>query len=54
MNGFMGNLFFLLSAKTPKNINIPPEVLLIGASGGIFVHRRVLADSNNTQSTKGD
>ena len=26
----------LLSAKTPKSINIPPEVLLIGTSGLFF------------------
>ena len=29
-------LELLLSAKTPKSINIPPEVLLIGTSGLFF------------------
>ena len=30
------NTELLLSAKTPKSINIPPEVLLIGTSGLFF------------------
>ena len=33
---FMVLFLLLLSAKTPKSINIPPEVLLIGTSGLFF------------------